>query len=124
MLFRSPEVRQHLLKLQRDMGEKNNIIMDGRDIGTVVLPNASLKIFLIASLDERAQRRYDELLEKGLKVTYEEVKEQMAQRDYNDSNRPVAPLKPSETSVVVDTTGTNVIEAYDMLLKLVRERLF
>ena len=99
-----PEVRAHLLELQRNMGRTNNIIMDGRDIGTVVLPDATVKIFLVASLEKRAQRRYDELIAKDEKVTYEETYKQMEQRDYADMNRAVAPLKPAEDSVHADTS--------------------
>ena len=118
-----PEVRAHLLSLQRDMEKTTNLIMDGRDIGTVVLPNASLKIFLIASLEERARRRYEELIEKGHHTTYEEVKAQIAQRDFNDSNRAVAPLKAADDAVLLDTTGQTVEETYATMLALIKERI-
>lgn len=117
------EVREHLLSLQRDMGKSNDIIMDGRDIGTVVLPCATLKIFLVADLRDRAQRRYDEMRLKGMECTYEEILKQMAERDYNDMSRAVAPLRAAEDAITVDTTGISIDEVYNMLLRLVKERL-
>ena len=117
-----PEVRTHLLELQRNMGRTNNIIMDGRDIGTVVLPDATVKIFLVASLEKRAQRRYDELIAKGEKVTYEETYKQMEQRDYADMNRAVAPLKPAEDSVHADTSDLGLEEAYALLKNIIMEK--
>ena len=117
-----PEVRAHLLELQRNMGRTNNIIMDGRDIGTVVLPDATVKIFLVASLEKRAQRRYDELIAKGEKVTYEETYKQMEQRDYADMNRAVAPLKPAEDSVHADTSDLGLEEAYALLKNIIMEK--
>lgn len=100
-----PEVRTFLLSLQRDIAEKNNVIMDGRDIATVILPNADVKIFLTADVAARARRRYKELLEKGVKVEYADVEQDIIARDYQDSNRKTAPLKPSEQSIIVDNTG-------------------
>ena len=117
-----PEVRAHLLELQRNMRRTNNIIMDGRDIGTVVLPDATVKIFLVASLEKRAQRRYDELIAKGEKVTYEETYKQMEQRDYADMNRAVAPLKPAEDSVHADTSDLGLEEAYALLKNIIMEK--
>ena len=93
--------------------------MDGRDIGTVVLPNAQFKIFLTASDTERAKRRYLELTEKGQSVTFEEVLEDMRVRDYNDSHRDIAPLKPAESSVTIDTTELSFDEVIDKLLEIV-----
>ena len=87
-----PEVRAFLLEMQRELARKNNVIMDGRDIGTVVLPNAQVKIFLTASVHERALRRYRELTEKGMKVELSEIEEDIKTRDYNDSHREIAPL--------------------------------
>ena len=117
-----PEVRAHLLELQRNMRRTNNIIMDGRDIGTVVLPDATVKIFLVASLEKRAQRRYDELIAKGEKVTYEETYKQMEQRDYADMNRAVAPLKPAEDSVHADTSDLGLEESYALLKNIIMEK--
>ena len=117
-----PAVRQKLLVLQRSIAEKTDVIMDGRDIGTVVLPNADLKIFLTASVDERAMRRYRELVEKGIECDFEEVKRDMEYRDKNDSEREIAPLKPADDGVIVDTTGKSLQESVDMILGLIKER--
>lgn len=118
-----PVVRAFLLEKQRDLAKNNNVLMDGRDIGTVVLPNATVKIFLTASAEERAQRRYLELCEKGQKVEYKDVYDDMVKRDYEDSHREIAPLKPAEDSVTVDTTGKNLEESRALLLNVIRERL-
>ena len=118
-----PVVRAFLLEKQRDLAKHNNVLMDGRDIGTVVLPNATVKIFLTASAEERAQRRYLELCEKGQKVEYKDVYDDMVKRDYEDSHREIAPLKPAEDSVTVDTTGKNLEESRALLLNVIRERL-
>lgn len=117
-----PAVRTFLLGMQREFAEKYNCVMDGRDIGTVVLPNAKVKIFLTASDEERAMRRFKELKEKGTEVTYDEVLKDMRQRDYNDSHRAVAPLKPAEDSVIADTTGKNIEESLDMLINIIKEK--
>ena len=117
-----PEVRAKLLELQRDFARKHDVIMDGRDIGTVVLPDAELKIFLTASAEERARRRTQELLDKGMDVTYEETLRQVRERDYNDSHRAVAPLRPADDAVIVDTTGKGIEETIKLLSGLVEER--
>lgn len=117
-----PQVRQKLLMLQRRIAEKTDVIMDGRDIGTVVLPDAKLKIFLTASVEERAMRRYKELVEKGVECSFDEVKTDMEYRDKNDSQREIAPLKPAEDSVIVDTTGKTLQESVDMILELINGR--
>ena len=117
------EVRAFLLDMQRDFAKKYNCIMDGRDIGTVVLPNANLKIFLTASDEERAMRRYKELKEKGDTSTFEEVLSDMRQRDYNDSHRAIAPLKPADDAIIADTTGKNVEESIAMLLDIIKENI-
>ena len=116
-----PSVRAFLLSLQRDIAKKNNIVMDGSDIATVVLPNATVKIFLTASAEERANRRYKELIEKGMDADYDKVLEDIKVRDYNDSHRDIAPLKPSEESVIIDTTDVPLNEAIAMLKKAVEE---
>ena len=97
-------VRDMLLDMQRDFAKNHNVIMDGRDIGTVVLPNADVKIFLTAAAEVRAKRRYDELTAKGQKVEQEQILKDIQQRDYQDSNRPIAPLKQAHDAVLVDTT--------------------
>lgn len=117
------EVRAFLLDMQRNLAENNNVIMDGRDIGTVVLPDAKVKIFLTASAEERAMRRFKELKEKGAKDTYEDVLNDMKQRDYNDSHRAIAPLKPAADSVVADTTDKNLEQAIQLLLNIIEEKI-
>lgn len=118
-----PCVRAFLLEQQRELAKTHNVIMDGRDIGTVVLPNANIKIFLTASAECRAKRRYDELLTKGEQVTFDEVLADMEKRDYQDSHRAVAPLRPAGDSVTVDTSDLGLAEAVDKMEKLVRSRL-
>ena len=118
-----PAVRAYLLQLQRDLAEKNNVLMDGRDIGTVVLPNAQVKIFLTASPEERAQRRYLELREKGLEAEYDQVLTELKQRDYDDSHRAVAPLVPAEDAIMVDSTGLTREQAFQRLLRTVQDKI-
>ena len=118
-----PQVREFLLNLQRDIAQKNNVIMDGRDIATVVLPNADVKIFLFASPECRAQRRYKELMEKGEDVTLEDVLSDVNQRDYQDSHRDIAPLKPSEDSVMADTSKLNLEESIQLIIDIIKERI-
>lgn len=118
-----PAVRAFLFDLQRDIATKNNCIMDGRDIGTVVLPNAQVKIFLTADDTERAMRRYKELQEKGSTVTYQEVLDDLRVRDYNDSHREIAPLKPAEDSVIVNTTNYTLEESINKIVETVEEKL-
>lgn len=118
-----PQVREFLLNLQRDIAQKNNVIMDGRDIATVVLPNADVKIFLFASPECRAQRRYKELMEKGEDVTLEDVLADVNQRDYQDSHREIAPLKPSEDSVMADTSKLNLEESIQLIINIIKERI-
>ena len=118
-----PEVRAHLLDLQRDIARKNNVIMDGRDIGTVVLPDAQIKIFLFASPECRAKRRYDQLVEKGMEVSYDEILASVKERDHNDSSRSVAPLKPADDAVMVDTSWQTLDESVAKLISIMKERL-
>ncbi len=118
-----PCVRAFLFDLQRDIAKKNNCLMDGRDIGTVVLPDAKIKIFLTASAEERAKRRYKELVEKGAKDTYEEVLADLEKRDYQDSHREIAPLKPAEDSIIVDTSDYNFDEAKNIIVNIIKERI-
>lgn len=116
-----PKVREFLLSLQRDMAKNNNVIMDGRDIGTVVLPDAKVKIFLTASAEIRARRRYDELILKGQEADYETVLRDVKLRDENDMNRPIAPLKPAEDSILVDTSDIDLEETIALLIKTIKE---
>ena len=118
-----PEVRTFLLEQQRELGRTKSILMDGRDIGTVVLPDAPIKIYLTAAAEARAHRRWLELVEKGEKITEEEVLRDVIQRDENDMNRPVAPLRQAEDAVLVDTTHCDLEESYQLLLKTIRERM-
>ena len=118
-----PEVRAFLLEMQRRLARENNVIMDGRDIGTVVLPDATVKIFLTASAEERANRRYKELTEKGMQVNYDDVLADIEKRDYNDSHRDIAPLKPAEDSVLADTSKCNLEESVELILSIINERL-
>lgn len=118
-----PEVRAYLFDLQRDIAKRNNCIMDGRDIGTVVLPDAKVKIFLTASPESRAMRRYKELIEKGTQVEYKDVLEDLIERDYNDSHREIAPLKPAEDGVIVDTTNLNLEESINEITRIIKEAI-
>lgn len=117
------EVRAFLLELQRDIAKKNNVIMDGRDIATVVLPDADVKIFLFASPECRAQRRYKELVEKGQDVKYEDVLADVNQRDYQDSHREIAPLKPCEESVMADTSDKTLDESIECIINIIEEHI-
>lgn len=119
-----PAVREKMVELQREIAKNNSVIMDGRDIGTHVLPNADVKIFLTASLEDRAKRRYEELKEKGtLKQTFEEVKKEMEYRDNNDSSRAHSPLKKADDAILLDTTGFSVEESVKTILEIIESRL-
>lgn len=118
-----PEVRAYLLNLQHDIAHTNNVIMDGRDIGTVVLPDAKIKIFLSASPECRARRRYDELIEKGMDVKYEDILSDVIARDYADSNRSISPLKPADDAISVDTSGEDLETSVNKLLRIMRDKL-
>lgn len=117
-----PAVRLKLVELQRNLAQNTDVVMDGRDIGTYVLPNADLKIFLTASVDERATRRYNELIGKNISATIEEVKSDIIYRDKNDSEREFAPLKPADDSIVLDSTDLSIEQVIDNIIKLVKER--
>ncbi|MCK9479690.1 MAG: (d)CMP kinase [Firmicutes bacterium] len=118
-----PAVRKKLASLQRELAQSGNIIMDGRDIGSYVLPNAQIKIFLTASIEDRAKRRHNELIEKGENVSFEDVLADMAYRDKNDSGRKLAPLKIPEGALVIDTTGNTLEQSIDILTDAIKERL-
>ena len=117
-----PGVRVFLLETQRQFARENDVVMDGRDIGTMVLPNADLKIFLTASAEERAWRRTLELDQKGMPRPYQEVLEDQRKRDYNDANREIAPLRQAEDAVLLDTTHMTLAESEEALEKLIEER--
>lgn len=118
-----PEVRAFLLDLQRNIAKENNVIMDGRDIASVILPDANPKIFLFASPECRAERRYKELVEKGESVTFEEVLADVNQRDYQDSHRDIAPLKPTDESVLADTSKLTLDESIQLIINIIKENI-
>ncbi len=118
-----PVVRGMLLDMQRDVAKKYNVIMDGRDIGTVVLPKASVKIFLTASAQVRARRRTDELLAKGQKADYAQTLKDIQQRDYQDMNRPIAPLKQAQDAVLLDTSELDITGVVAAMKKIIGEKI-
>ena len=118
-----PAVREFLLELQRSMARTHNVIMDGRDIGTVVLPDAQVKIFLTAAPEARAGRRYKELIEKGMDVKYEDILKDVIERDSNDANRAIAPLKPAADSILVDTTELDFEQSVDKIITVIKENI-
>ncbi len=118
-----PEVRAALLGMQRDIAAANNVIMDGRDIGTVVLPNARVKIFLTASAEVRAKRRYDELVKKGESVTFEETLKDVNERDYRDMHRETAPLKRADDAVEADTSELDFEQSVELVCGIIRKAM-
>ena len=116
-------VREVLLDMQRDVAKKHNVIMDGRDIGTVVLPKADVKIFLTASAEVRAKRRTDELLAKGQKANYEQVLKEIKQRDHQDMTRPIAPLKQARDAILLDTSELGIAEVIAAMQKIIGEKI-
>lgn len=118
-----PAVREYLFDLQKKLAHENNCIMDGRDIGTVVLPDAKVKIFLTASPESRAKRRFDELIEKGMDVKFEDVLSDMKERDYNDSHRAIAPLKPASDAILLDTSGFELEKSVALIIKTIKENI-
>lgn len=116
-----PDVRAYLLELQRGMARRQNVVMDGRDIGTVVLPDANVKIFLTASPEARAERRYREHLAKGQEVSYNEILEDMKRRDHNDSHRAAAPLRQAEDAVLADTSQLDLDESIRLILDIIKD---
>ena len=117
-----PSVRRYLLDTQRKVAAENNVIMDGRDIGTVILPNAQVKIFITAKPEIRAKRRYDELAAKGVETTFEEDLADLNTRDYNDSHRKEAPLKQADDAILLDTSELSFEEAVESVIRLVKDR--
>ena len=118
-----PAVRNYLFDMQRSIADANNVIMDGRDIGTVILPDAQLKVFLTATPEERAMRRTDELIEKGQSVSYEQILADIKERDERDSSRAVAPLKPAEDAILFNNTGYTPEQSLEKLLQIVKDKL-
>lgn len=117
-----PEVRKFLFSLQREIADKCDVIMDGRDIGTVILPDADLKVFLTASAEARAKRRYLELTEKGIKTSVEELIAQQNERDARDSGRDVAPLTPAEDAILLDNSGIDLEKTIDEVIRFAKEK--
>ena len=118
-----PEVRKYLFDLQKNLAKNNNCIMDGRDIGTVVLPDAKVKIFLTASPEARAKRRYDELIGKGMDVKYDDVLADMIKRDYDDSHRAIAPLKQADDAILADTSDITLEESIALIIKIIKDNI-
>lgn len=118
-----PEVRAFLFDLQRNIAKENNCLMDGRDIGTVVLPDAKIKIFLTASPEIRAGRRYKELIEKGSDVEFKDVLEDLIKRDYNDSHREIAPLKPADDGTIIDTSELDFDGSVKAIINVIKENM-
>lgn len=115
-----PEVREKLVALQRKMGQTKSVVMDGRDIGTNVLTDAEYKIFMTASAEERAERRFKELAAKGEQITFDQVLQDIIQRDYNDTTRKLNPLKKAEDAIELDTTGMSITEVTDKIINIIR----
>ena len=118
-----PEVRVRMVALQRKIAEGHSVVMDGRDIGTKVLPNATLKIYLTASAEERAQRRYRELEQKGMPEPYDKVLREMQERDYQDTHRAASPLRPADNAVILDTTNDSLEESVAKIKRLAMEAI-
>lgn len=118
-----PKVREYLFDLQKQLAKENNCVMDGRDIGTVVLPDADVKIFLTASPEARAERRFKELTEKGMDVKLEDVLADMIKRDYDDSHRAIAPLKQADDAVLCDTSELNLEESIELIIRTIKENI-
>ncbi|MEI3266612.1 (d)CMP kinase [Frisingicoccus sp.] len=119
----NPKVREKLLQLQRDIARDNDVIMDGRDIGTFVLPNADVKVYLTASVEERAKRRYLELEEKGMDADMSKIEQDIRTRDFQDMNRSIAPLKQAEDAVVIDSSQMSIPEVMDRIVDAFQESL-
>ena len=117
-----PEVRQFLLKLQRDIAKENNVVIDGRDIGTVVIPNADVKIFLTADPKVRAKRRYNQLISKGQSTTFDEILELINKRDYNDIHRKISPLKKANDAILVDNSNLNQQDTVYKLIEIIKKK--
>lgn len=117
------QVRQYLFALQQDIAKNNDVIMDGRDIGTVVLPDANVKIYLTATSQDRAKRRYHQLLSQGMVVNFDDLVKEIEQRDYSDIHREISPLKKAEDAILVDTTGNTLEESIELLTQIIKTNL-
>ena len=119
----NPKVREHLLLLQRNLASENDVVMDGRDIGTTILPDAEVKIYLTASAKTRAKRRYLELTEKGIACDLDEIEQDIIQRDERDMNREISPLRQAEDAVLVDSSEMTIDEVVEEILRIYREKV-
>ena len=119
----NPKVREHLLLLQRNLASENDVVMDGRDIGTTILPDAEVKIYLTASAKTRARRRYLELTEKGIACDLDEIEQDIIQRDERDMNREISPLRQAEDAVLVDSSEMTIDEVVEEILRIYREKV-
>lgn len=122
-LSAKPEVREYLLNMQRELAASGRVIMDGRDIGTVVVPDAELKIYLTAAPEDRARRRYEELTLKGQRVDYDDILRDVLRRDHNDMTRPIAPLRKADDAIELDTTGNTFEKSLELLTELIQRGL-
>ncbi|MDR2122013.1 MAG: (d)CMP kinase [Flavobacteriaceae bacterium] len=122
LVAKIPEVRNFLVKQQREIGKKGGVVMDGRDIGTVVFPCADLKLFITASIDERAKRRFLDFQQQNKTISLEEIKENLKQRDYIDQNREVSPLTQSPDAILIDNSHLNKQETYQKILAITKEK--
>ena len=118
-----PEVRNIMIKLQRKMAENKNVVMEGRDITTVVFPNADVKIFLDADVEERAKRRYNEMNEKGIAITFEEVLDSIKLRDFKDKNKPVGALKIADDAIIIDTTNLSIKQVTEEIINIILDKI-
>ncbi len=118
-----PEIRTHLLDLQRQMAQKYDVLMDGRDIGTHILPNADVKVYLTASVETRAMRRFLEYQEKGVKYDLDDIKREIEERDYRDMNRPIAPLKQADDATLVDSSDMTIDEVVETIKNLCKKKM-
>lgn len=119
-----PEVRTLLVDLQRKMAENKSVVMDGRDIGTVVFPNAEVKLFVTADVETRAKRRFDELKQKNMDVDYESILKNITERDFIDQNREVSPLKMAEDAILIDNSKLTIKQQLDLAVKIIKEKIY
>jgi CMP/dCMP kinase len=123
LISKIPDVRSRMVELQREIGSFRGIVMDGRDIGTVVFPDADLKIFMTASVDIRAKRRYDEMTGKGMKVDPEEIRRNIVARDITDENRDISPLRKADDAIVLDNSRMSIVEQMVWIMELIKKKL-
>lgn len=120
-IAKMPKIRKQLISLQKNLAKKGNVVMEGRDIGSIIFPNADIKLYFTASEEERIKRRYQELKDRGYKISHKEVKEQILRRDVIDSNRKYAPLTKTEDAILIDTTNKTIEEVKNEILKIINK---